>query len=365
MRSHVVGFVSVLATVALAAPNPKINEARRQLEDLELEKAVKSLQLAEAQSGNDRAQIIEILELEGIVYGTMGKDAKARDVFRRLLLIAPDAQLRGDHPPRVRTPFYEAKEWAASQPMVLDSAVTRGELIISVRKDPLRLIKRVRVQIDRSEPLELPLDNGSAKLPWNEKFSTWRLEWLGVKDAVLVQQGPFSKETPTAKRPEKKPETEVVARATPADASEPGEGTTRTEAAPLDALGDGREESKVTAAPTAGAWTRPVAYALIAAGAVSGGVGAVLGLVSRDAQTRLAQVQPDENGLVTSITQREFQALGERARTNALIANVLFATAGACAIAGALFFFLGASADTQPVTFFVTPWGGGVGGVFD
>jgi hypothetical protein len=91
----------------------------------------------------------------------------------------------------------------------------------------------------------------------------------------------------------------------------------------------------------------------------------VLGLVSRDAQTRLAQVQPDENGLVTSITQREFQALGERARTNALIANVLFATAGACAIAGALFFFLGASADTQPVTFFVTPWGGGVGGVFD
>src|SRR4051812_13698710 len=111
---------------ALAA-NPKLVEARAQADDFDFQGALKSLEQAIAQEGNDRETTLSIVELQGVVWGNLNKPAKARTAFITLLTLDPDRVLSGDYPPRVRTPFYEAKE-----------AVTRSGPLKLAREAPTK-----------------------------------------------------------------------------------------------------------------------------------------------------------------------------------------------------------------------------------
>lgn len=342
---RVIGAAVVLVSmVVAAAPNPKIGEARKQLEDLELEKAARTLAAAEAQPGNDRAQVLEILELQAVTYGTMNKEAKARDAFRELLTLNPAFKLPPEHPPRVRTPFYEAKEWVAqntplelAQASATEAGVT--SLTLTVKKDTLRLVKKARfVLAEGPEPRtrETAIESGLAKTTLDATKVVWSVQALGARDAVLVELGPFTH----AAKPEP-----VAASTMPAKP---------VEEAPPAAVATGPSPSPL----------RPIGYGLFGAGVVAAGVGVVFGVMANGARARVTGAAANEQGLVTGVTQREAVALEQQARSQALLANVLFGVGGALAAAGVVFFFVGAPAAPPPVALVISPGGLAVTGAF-
>lgn len=344
-----VGSVVLLAAIASAAPNPKIREGRKQLEDLELEKAARTLAAAEAVPGNDRAQVLELLELQGIVFGTMNKEPKARDAFRTLLTLNPDFKLSGDHPPRVRTPFYEAKEWVAENtPLQLEPDATLGPkvtgLTVLVKKDTLRLVKKARfVLTEGPEPLarEVAIEAGAAKTALEAAKVVWRVELLGKHDEVLLELGPFTHEGTAKSAP-------AVAAAQPKTAeatSNPGV----------------TEPMKKSESSTP--WLRPAGYVAAGAGVVAIGIGVAFGVLSSGARSRVTGAMTNEAGLVTGLSQRDAAAAETQARQQATIANVLFGVGGSLVAAGVVLFFVGAPASPASVSVGLTPTGLAVSGV--
>ncbi|MDX2013579.1 MAG: hypothetical protein SFW67_25525 [Myxococcaceae bacterium] len=329
----------LVAAVAVAAPNPKIAEAKQHLDDLELEKAAKALAAAEAQPGNDRAQTLEILTLQGIVFGTMNKEAKVRDAFRKLLILAPDFTLTGDQPPRVRTPFYEAKEWvAANEPLQVEAtsgALSRGvELAVTVRRDTLRLVKRVRFLVGETGPREVAVENSAAKLIIEAPVGSWRVELLGARDAVLLQQGPFDEPGGSTSAAATKPA--PVPPQPPAEAVAPS-----TSAAAVEAR----------SSPPPNGWMRPTAWALVGVAVVASLVGLGLGVDANTTRQRLTGLIPNEAGLIVGLTQRDALAQEAAARGQAIAANGLFIGAGVLAAAGVVLFILGAPEERVSVGF--------------
>jgi hypothetical protein len=334
----------LLAMPGLAAPtssgNAKLDEARRLFDDLELEKAARALAAAEATPGNPRATTLRILELQALVFGTLAREAKVRDAFRALLVLDPAYALPKDQPPRIRTSYFEAKEWAANNPLLIE-AVTggcdRGECVPTVRvaRDTLRLIKKVRFVV--SEGLvpttkELPVDTSTAQLPLGA-WGTWRAELLGKADAVLIEVGPFTVGT----RP----------------------------AAVVSAPGAAATEPAGASAPS------PTPNLLTPIGAVAGGLGAVavglavaFGASSGQARSQITGATTDERGRVTSLTQVAASALEARARSQATIANALYVTGGVLLAAGVGLVIAGSTVGSRSVAWLVSPTGVSVWGRF-
>ncbi|MBL8920124.1 MAG: hypothetical protein JNJ54_14760 [Myxococcaceae bacterium] len=344
MRVLAVTAAVVAFWVAAAAPNPKIGEGRKLLEDLELEKAARTLAAAESQAGNDRAQVLEILELQAVVYGTMNKEAKARDAFRELLTLNPGFKLPPEHPPRVRTPFYEAKEWVAqNEPLKLEQTATTEAgvttLTLSVKKDLLRLVKKARfVLTDGPAPQvrEAALEAGLAKTTVEAPKLGWTIQVLGARDAIVIELGPFTHEVPTG--------APVSVEQTRAEGNE--------------------GVSTAASAPASPSPLRPVGYALFGAGVVAAGVGVVFGVLANGARARVTGATQDGQGLITSLTQRQAQTLEQQARSQAVLANVLFGVGGALAAAGVVLFFVGAPTSEAPVSLTIAPGGVVVTGAF-
>jgi hypothetical protein len=300
-----------LSAPAAAAPNARLAEARRLIDDLELEAALKALDALEKTEGNDRATLLEVYQLQGIAFGTLGKDAKTRDCFRKLLMLAPDAKLPADLPPRVRTPFFEAKEWADTNGPLLPTLA--AELVdgkvdavsISVGKDVLRLAKTARFHL-ADQVLDVPFAGGRAQAPVGRAEVTWFVEVLNDRKAVLLTT----------------------------DARTDGRGaqaaTTTSDATSLSA----------TPAPS-GSWRRPLGFALLGAAAVSAGIGVVLGVQSAGARAQVTGATKTDTGLVTGLTQVEAAKLEAAANTQATVANVLFAVGGGLAAGGVVLVVLG------------------------
>ncbi|MDP1826484.1 MAG: hypothetical protein Q8L48_24660 [Archangium sp.] len=310
------------AAPALAAPNPRVEEARKLIDDLEVEAAVKVLDAAEKTEGNEHAVLVEILTLQGIAWGTLGKDAKTRDAFRKLLMIAPEATLPPDQPPRVRTPFLEAREWTSSNgPLTATPGVDLGDGLVravkvSLDKDVLRLARSVRfhLKLDGADQLvEVPVTAGRAVAPVGKASASWWAEVLSERKAVLLEVASAAKP-----REEWTSVSPVAAAAVP-EVSSPG--------------------------PVSGGWRRPTGVVLLGAGAVAAGVGVVMGLMSSDARARVANAPRDDLGRVTGLTQREAAALETTALSQATVANVLFGVGGGLAAAGVVLIILGPSGE--------------------
>jgi hypothetical protein len=308
------------ATPALAG-SPKLEEARKLIDDLEMESALKALDAADKTEGNDRATVLEIWLLQGIAFGTASKEAKTRDSFRKLLMLAPESTLPPDLPPRVKTPFFEAKEWAGTNgpTTAVATADFEGGLVkvvrVSMQKDVLRLGRTARFHLNTGageQTVDVPIAQGKAEAAVGKPHLTWWAEVLSDRKAVLFQLG-------TAASPREDGEAVVASNDVSAVPSVEKQG------------------------PVSGGWRRPTGFVLLGAGAVAAGVGAILGAQSSAARNRITNAERDADGRVTSITQAEAGPLEASANTQATVANVLFGVGGALGAAGLVLVIIGPS----------------------
>lgn len=332
--------VLCMSLPALAGSPPRLVEARKLIDDLEMEAALKALLEAEKAEGNDRASVLEIYLLQGIAFGSLGRDAKTRDSFRKLLMLDPQAKLPADQPPRVRTPFTEAKDWALTNgPLTVsaEAVVEQGlvkHLAVSVQKDVLRQARVARVHWKTTggaeQVVDVPLTAGAAEAPVSGASVTWWVEVLSDKKGVIAEVG-------TAAQPRQDPAPSV-------------------KAAPVAVEGGGLEvrETRVVS----GGWRRPTGLVLLGAGAVAAGVGAIFGVQSSGSRASLAGAATDGEGRVTGLTQRDAATLEAQANSQATLANVLFGVGGALGAAGLVFTILGPV--TEPVVTLAPAPGGAV-----
>jgi hypothetical protein len=299
-------------------PNPDLPQARLLLEELRYTEAAAALEAARARPGNDRATLLQILELQGVVASMLRQQVKARTAFQTLLSLAPDHQLVGDYAPRVMTPYFEARGWVdeigalklePAPAVKTDASIER--LAVRLPSDPLKLGRAVRFHLRPdtgpwSEQVA-PIENNEASVAVRGGQVRWWVELLDENQAVLTTIG--SAEAPL---------TELTVQAQ----------------ALLDALKRGPEKA-LTPMRTAG-------YVLLGVAVGSGVAGGLFGLRSNSARSELEDAPVNEQGLTIGLTQRQAQALDDRARSSARLANVLFGVAGISAVAGGTLWVLGA-----------------------
>src|SRR5262245_60592709 len=96
--------------VARAEPaDPHIGRARAHLDALALDRAQTELELALRAGDSDRARLIEIHRLLGIVHAGLDRPEMAVDQFRRLLALDPGADVPAELGPKIVEPFAEAR----------------------------------------------------------------------------------------------------------------------------------------------------------------------------------------------------------------------------------------------------------------
>jgi hypothetical protein len=333
--------ITALAAVLMLAPqawgeqpNPDLLRARQLIEDVRFTEASRALEAALARASNDRATLLEILELQGVVAATLQSPAKARAAFQALLVLSPEYELQGDYAPRVMTPFFEAKAWVSDFGALQVEAAPASRTQDSVERvavrlvaDPLKMGRAVRFRGEDGAGWfehESPLVEGEASTEVKGERVRWWAELLDERQAVLATVG--SEATPV---------TEVALRLEGLVAAPPSVNEPLQEAPP---------------------W-RALSYASLGAAVGAGAAGGYFGLRSRSARSELEKAAVDERGLTTGLTQREAYALEERARSSARLANALFGVAGAVAIAGGTFWVLGTRVQVA-----ATPTGVTVGG---
>lgn len=350
MRMLSYAGVVLCSTVAFAAPNARLAEAKRLIEDLELEKAAKALDGALLVEGNDREALLEIWELQGVVSATLGKTEKAREAFRALLVLDANHQLAGAQPPRVRTPFYEAKDWAAKNgPLALvgDAQVSDTVQAVSVKVtgDALGMARVVAFHVDtdgraRLEKVRLERGGAAAQVKVGAPAVKWWAELLGEREAVLVRLGS------EAQPREDKGRADAAAAPREQPKEQPREQPReQPKEAPKEAVA-AVQAQQVLVNP----WMRPTGYALLGAGAVAGGVGGFLGWQSADVRQKISTAARDPNGVVTGITQKQAADFDATARNSAVAANVLFVTAGVVAATGLVFAIAGGTTEDVKVS---------------
>jgi hypothetical protein len=317
-----------LVAAAHAAQGDELARAEKLIDSLRYAEAAKALDAARARPGNPRETLLRILELQGIVAGSLGRAEQARSVFRLLLSLEPGFSLKGKYSPKVTTPFYEAKGWAAEHgglrfepaPPVLGQG-TVDALTARVMADPLKAGEKVRfhVQEDGAEPREVesPLENGLALAEVKGAAVRWWAELLGSRAEVLAQVG--------------------------------------TAEAPLSATAAASGGGRAGAGPGIRLPLRTMSYVALGGAALSLGAGGFFGVQSFQARGRLEGAEKDELGRVVGLTQREALMLEQRSRDSAVVANVLFGTGGALAVAGAVLWVTGGS----PAPVAVVPTGNG------
>lgn len=324
MRAPLVLALTLCAFPAFAAAPPKLEEARKLIDDLEMEAALKALDAADKTEGNDRATVLEIYTLQGIAFGSLSKEAKTRDSFRKLLMLAPESTIPADLPPRVRTPFFEAKEWAGTNgPVTVTGDVTMGgglvqTVKITVQKDVLRLARLARFHLlvdDVQKVIDVPIAGGKAEAPAQMAAVSWWVEVLSDRKGVLLTLA-------SASAPRQDGDASAV--------------SSNATSEPVGVESHG---------PVSGGWRRPTGFVLLGAGVVAAGVGVILGVQSSAARDRLTNATRDAEGRVTGLTQAEAGPLEAGANTQAAVANVLFGVGGALGAAGVVLVILGPSAE--------------------
>ena len=362
MCRPLVALLLCCSLAAVASPNAKLDEAKRLIEDLELEKALKSLDAAEAIPGNSRETLVEIFSLRGASLATLGKAKPAEEAFRVTLFLAPDFKLVGDYAPRVRTPFYAARDWAAKNG-TLEAAVEVQQvpgavesIAVVVNADALKLASRVRFHVRAGATWkvdDVAVVSGRAKQPASQPSVEWWAEVLSSKAAVLMTFGseaaPRVDTAPAAKKPVVVAETPPVPpkpKPPPPVVKEPEPVVTPVVV----------EEQLTERAPPAPMGLKVLSFSLMGAGAVAAGVGIALGVGSNAARSQFLSAARDSNGLVTGISRRDALALEEKSKTEAAIANVLFVSGAALAATGVVLFVV----DLQKTKVVVMPGPGGV-----
>jgi hypothetical protein len=339
--------VSLLSATAFAA-SPHLERAKSLLDDLSYEKALGAVEKGRAVQNNDAETTAALYEVEAIALANLGRGAKATEAFRHLLVLLPDYQLSSEHPPRVRTPFLEARDWVEKHGalnLVIDGDKQPGtveRLTFKVTADALKLVRSLKVHVapanGAARDETLTLTDGQASLPAGGVESVAYVATLiGERGAALIVR----KGTVESPKPAPPPEPSPVAAVEPPPPAPPLE-----VAAP---------------APSSPAWKIPTAIVFLVAGAAGVGVGGWFGAQSQSARNTLSGATKNANGVVTSLTLAQAAQLDHQAIFDAQLANSLFIAGGVIAAVGAVLLFLPLS-DSAHVS--VSPAGAAVSGTF-
>lgn len=331
--------VSVIALLLAAAPLPTVAAAQQQADDFDFPGALKTLDLVLAQPGNDRPTTLAALELQGVVWGNLNKPARARAAFLTLLTLDPGRDLSGDHPPRVRTPFYEAKEQVERQgALTLSRGVPAfdGDQVVQVSvqlsRDALKLVRGIRFHLqiaaNRRTAAVVPDAAGRAVVDTVGDEVQWWAEAIGDREAVLLVLG--GADAPLVDR---KPRPSPAAPAAP------------TAPAAI----------SLTQSPPSRGWLRPTGIGLAIAGVAAFGVASFFGVTSSSARASILGASRDATGAINGLTQVQAAAADRRAQDSALIANALFGVGGGLAALGLACFIV---AGTTSVA--IAPAGAGL-----
>jgi hypothetical protein len=329
-------IATALALLLAAAPAPGargVATARALIDDFQFPKALAVIGETLKEAGLDRSTLISLYELEGIALATSGAGPAARDSFARLLTLDPTHAMPVELPPKGRTLYFGARTIAAREALELTAVVptrTAGfieSVAVTVKTSALLPVTGVRftVSADDAAPVTTVVALDGARNPSVQVHGAhvkWSAALLGAHDAILRQ----------VERDEVREE----------DVKVPG---------PIAVVAP-----PVAAAPS-GLWVRPAGIAVGIGGVVAVGVGAVLGLQSTDARSKINNAQTDANGVVVGITQADAARLDATARSNALAANVLMIAGGAVAATGLFMFLLGPHDQPSTVSLTVGPAG--------
>jgi hypothetical protein len=322
-----------VAAVAQAAENEDLARAEQLMDALRYSDAAKALDAARAQPGLDRPTLLRILELQGIVAASMGRVDQARSAFRLLVSLDPERSLKGKFSPKVTAPFYEAKGWVvengglrfeAAPPLLGQGTV--DAVVVRVPADPMKAGDKVRFHLREGggEPrvVEAKLEGGAARAETRGNPVAWWAELLGDRAEVLALIG--SEEAPLTAQAEGGAAVTTTSPTGTPQVTQAGRGSDK----PL---------------------LRTLSYVALGGGVVALGAGGVFGIQSSVARGQLASAERDSLGRVTGMTQRQAVELDQRARDNAVLANVLFGAGGALAVAGGVLWLSSAEAPVAVV----------------
>lgn len=343
-------FLCLLLPLAAWA---QVDKAEKALRELEYPEALKALEAAKKQVGNDRATTLRIHELSAIVLATLGQDAKALKAFQVVCSLAPDFKLAGNHPPRVTTVFYEARGWLDQHKPLevrqLPGVARQGlitELQVEVGNDPLKLIKEVRFHLlvdGKVSELEVPVTGPVVVAKAKVQRLSWWAVVLGEKKAVLAELA--SKGSPR-----------IEAAAPLPVAVKPRNPEPPPQPEPVVV----EKEPELTAweePPRPMPGTRVASFALLGGGVAVAGLGIAFGAMSEGTRAKVTGAEVDASGRVVGLTQRDALALDAQQRTEASLANVFIIT-GAALAAGGVTLLISSLDDTRVA---LVPTLGGVG----
>ena len=123
----------------------RIREAEDAYENLEVEQAIE-LGEASIETGDASPGVLRrAYRLLGLARAAVGDNRGARDAYRRLLALEPDATLEVSVAPRLREPFYSARAyWEGRPPFGIRVTFGRGGLTLNL-EDPLNLAATISV----------------------------------------------------------------------------------------------------------------------------------------------------------------------------------------------------------------------------
>lgn len=343
-----------LLITAVAAANADLEKATKLVADLQYPEARSALESAIKRSGNDRDTLLRIYELQGIVYATLNDPTKAGKAFAALMVLEPERKLAGDYPPRVMTPFYEARGRASElgklDAKALPAAIGNGrvgQLAVEVSTDPLKMVKKVRfhVKADQGPWVETPAElvGKIASISVDGARVEWWADVVGDREAVLVNLGT-----------EAQPKVEGTAAAPVAKKTDPPLDT------PLTPEAKPPPPELTRSSPTPP--LRIVSFVLMGAGVAALGGGIAMGLMASQGRSKIDNAETNAQGQVTGITQKEAYALDAQVKSNATIANVLFGVGGGLAATGVALLVVSAagSSGSGGGTLAIAPAGPGV-----
>jgi len=324
------GVLCVLLSASSA--DTKLAEARAQLDQFQLDKALATVAQVLNEKGLTRAQLASAYEMEGVAKATRGDNAGAKDAFARLLTLDPTRAVPADLPPKVRTQWFSARSVAERATVSLtpqDATVTDNQykqVAVQVKTSPLFPATGVRWSV-RSEGQPavvtvVPLEGDTSSVKVATRQVTWTATLLGANDAELA----------TASREEKTLTVDVVTAPPPPPPP----------------------------AVEAAAWGRAAGLTVGALGLVALGAGIGLGVMSADARRQLTNPALDSNGVVTSLTEAKAAQLEGMATTGAIAANALIIGGGVLTATGLAFFVFGPHGESAGPQVSIAPAPGGV-----
>jgi hypothetical protein len=131
-----------------------LQEAARLLDIMEYKKALKAADRVLKSPASGPHELVAAYRIKGLSLSALGKANRSLAAFRKLLAIDPTFRLSDDLSPKMAAPFYQAVAMLRTQkPLVLEhqplpppEALAGSTLKISLKSDPLRMVKKVELR---------------------------------------------------------------------------------------------------------------------------------------------------------------------------------------------------------------------------